>query len=106
MAMGVETVLLAFPARALGPEEQAVLAAWLAAAQDVALAYISQRKGDDPMLFNKIHIRTGPERSLSYTVHSPAGIDCWLVISVIPIPVVERFGTFRSALNSIRRVLP
>ena len=37
-----------FPARLLTPDEHALLAEWLSAAGDIASAYVSNRRGDDP----------------------------------------------------------
>jgi hypothetical protein len=94
-----------FPARRLTPDEHALVIEWLAAAGDVTSAYVSQRRGDDPALHQRIIITTGPDDEPSHVVHAPSGRDIWLVFSAGLRTKLRRFQTLRAALNSIRPVL-
>src|SRR5262249_2635325 len=56
-----------FPARPLTPDERALVADWLATAGDIASAYVSERRSDDPDLHHRILISAGPPRgTLAY----------------------------------------
>jgi hypothetical protein len=97
-------VLRTFPPRPLNPDERAQVATWFAATCDVASAYVSERRSDDPALYRRIVISVGPERRPSFLIHAPSGISCWLVSEVGPDPQVRRFDTLRAALNAVRPV--
>jgi hypothetical protein len=43
-----------FPARPLRPNENALVAEWLAGAGDIAAAYVSNRRTDDPAHYRRI----------------------------------------------------
>lgn len=94
-----------FLARLLAPDEHALLARWLAAAQDVAEAYVSNRRDDDPVLYRRIVIVTRPSEGPSHLVHAPAGRKKWIVFSLGPKSQIQSYRTLREALNSIRPVL-
>jgi hypothetical protein len=94
-----------FPARPLTPEENALVEEWLAAAGDVASAYVSNRRSDDPALFHRIIIAASPEDRPSHLVHAPSGRDLWIVFSLGRRTKIRRFKTLQAALNSIRPVL-
>jgi hypothetical protein len=98
-------VLRTFPPRPLNPDERALVATWLAATGDVASAYVSERRSDDPAIYRRIVINIGPEPGPSYLIHAPAGISCWLVSSVGHGSEVQRFDSLRAALDSVRPVL-
>jgi len=106
MADRMGDVLRTFPPRPPNPEERALVAEWLAGTCNVASAYVSERRGDDPTIYRRIVVATGPERTPSFLVHAPAGMNCWLVSSVGHGSDVQRFDNLRSALNSIRTVFP
>jgi len=97
-------VLRTFPPRPLNPDERALVDTWLAATCDVASAYVSERRSDDPVLYRRIIVTIGPKPSPSYLIHAPAGISCWLVSSVGHGSEVRRCDSLRAALNSIRPV--
>jgi hypothetical protein len=97
-------VLRTFPPRPLNPSERTLVDAWLAATGDVASAFVSERRSDDPALYRRIVITIGPEPGPSYLIHAPAGISCWLVSTAGRDPKVQRFDSLRAALNSIRPV--
>jgi hypothetical protein len=97
-------VLRTFPPRPLNPDERALVEMWLSVACDVASAYVSERRSDDPALYRRVVVTLGPEPGPSYLVHAPAGISCWLVTSVGHGCEVRTFDTLRAALNSIRPV--
>ena len=97
-------VLRTFPPRPPNPDERATVAEWLAATCNIASAYVSERRGDDPAIYRRIVISIGPERTPSFLVHAPIGMSCWLVCSVGRGSDVRRFDSLRDALNSIRVV--
>jgi hypothetical protein len=97
-------VLRTFPPRPLNPDERALVDTWLAATCNVASAYVSERRSDDPALYRRIVITVGPDPGPSLLVHAPTGISCWLVTMVGHGSEVRRFDTLRAALNSIRPV--
>jgi hypothetical protein len=92
-------------ARALTPGEHTVVAEWLAAAGDVASAYVSDRSTDDPALYRCVVVVTKPDDGPSHLVHAPSGQDVWIVFSLGQNTKVESFQTLHVALNSIRPVL-
>jgi hypothetical protein len=94
-----------FPARLLTPDEHALLAEWLSAAGDIAEAYVSNRRGDDPAYYRRIIIVTKPEEGPSHLVHAPTGRPEWVVFTRGANPQIDIFPTLRAALNSIRPVL-
>ena len=104
MADRLEDVLLTFPPRPLSPDERAVLNTWLAATCDVASAYISERRSDDPAMYRRIVVILGPSRQPTYLIHAPSGLNCWLVMAVVGGNQVRQFDSLRAALNSIRPV--
>ena len=55
-------ILLTFPPRMLSPAEQTLVQEWLELANDVPLAYVSQRRSDDPTFFGRVVIATGSDR--------------------------------------------
>jgi hypothetical protein len=77
---------------------------WLAATCDVASAFVSERRSDDPALYRRIVVTVGPGQGPSHLVHAPTGISCWLVSSVGRGSEVRRFDSLRAALNAIRPV--
>jgi hypothetical protein len=101
-----EHVLRTFPPRPLNPDERELVTGWLAAAGDVASAYVSERRSDDPALFHRIVVALGPGTAPDYVVHAPTGVSCWLVTNLGEGTEVRRFDSLRAALNSIRRVFP
>jgi hypothetical protein len=97
-------VLRTFPPRPLNPDERALVDTWLAGTCNVASAYVSERRSDDPALYRRIVVSIGPDCRPSYLVHAPSGISCWLVSSVGHGSDVRRFDHLRAALNAIRPV--
>lgn len=71
---------------------------------DVAAAYVSERRSDDPALYRRIVISIGPDTRPSHLVHAPVGISCWLVTAVGQDLEVQKYNSLRAALNSIRKV--
>ena len=57
----MKDVIRHLPARLLTPDERALVAEWIASAGDIAEAYVSSRRGDDPALYHRIVIVTKPE---------------------------------------------
>lgn len=104
MTNRIEGVLLTFPPRRLAPDERAVLNAWLAATCDVASAYVSERRSDDPAQYRRIVVTVGPTRKPSHLVHAPSGLNCWLVTTLGEGGGVLQYDSLRAALNSIRQV--
>lgn len=95
-----------FPARLLTPDEHALLGEWLAAAGDIAEAYVSNRRGDDPGYYRRIVITTTPGDGPSHFVHASLASGKWVVLVRGPNPLVDVFPTLRAALNAVRSVLP
>ncbi len=95
-----------FPARPLTPDEHSLLAEWLASAGDIALAYVSSRRDDDPALYNRIVIIPKLDQEPSHLIHAPPARAIWMVFSFRGKPRIRRYRTLRNALNSVRRVLP
>jgi hypothetical protein len=93
------------PARLLAPDERTLVAEWLSGAGDIAEAYVSNRRGDDPALYHRIVIVVEPADGPAYLVHAPTGRDIWIVLTLGRRTKVQRFRTLRAALNSIRPVL-
>ena len=94
-----------FPARLLTPDERALAAEWIAGAGDIAEAYVSNRRADDPALFHRIVIVTKADDGPSHLVQASSGRNIWIVFSLGRRTKVRRFRTLGAALNSIRPVL-
>lgn len=94
-----------FPARLPTPDEQALVAEWLARAGDIAAAYVSNRRGDDPAHYRRIVIVTKPDEGPSHLVHAPSGRRRWIVFSLGRKSQIQGFPSLRAALNYIRPVL-
>jgi hypothetical protein len=105
MSKTAADILLTFPPRSLGPGERALVDEWLGRAGDVAMAYVSERRSDDPNFFGRVVITTGPGAKPSHVIHPPVDCLSWLVISMERPCEVQRFETLRDALNSVRPVL-
>jgi|ERR1700704_7206821 hypothetical protein len=93
------------PARMFTPDERTLVAEWLAGAGDIAEAYVSSRRGDDPALHRRIVIVVKPDDGPAHLIHAPSGRDIWIVLSLGRRTKVQRFPTLRAALNSVRPVL-
>ncbi len=109
MSSSADAVMLTFPPRPVSQWERAVLAEWFAAtqlhSQGVAAAYVSESRGDDPMMYGRIVVTVRPSNEPAHLVYSPAGSAIWVVASAPDWRSVRRFRTLRSALNGIRQVL-
>jgi hypothetical protein len=95
-------VFLTFPPRSLADGEREMVRQWFAGTTDIASAYVSERRGDDPAHFRKIVIVEAGSRRPAWLVHCPNGTEVWLVTSQ-----AEGFGpryytSLRAALESIR----
>jgi hypothetical protein len=94
-----------FPARLPTPDENALVVEWLAAAGDIANAYVSRRFDDDPACYRRIVVVTKPDAGPSHLVYAPTGGQRWIVFSIGSPARLDIFPTLREALNSIRPVL-
>ena len=106
MAGRAGDIMKYLPPRPLTPAERRILDEWLAAAGDVASAYVSQRESDDPALYRRIVVIMNPQDGPAHTVHAPAAHDIWVVFSPRQRQKIRRFGQLQAALNFIRPVLP
>jgi hypothetical protein len=98
-------VLRHHPARALTAAEHAIVAEWLAAAGDIASAYVSDRRSDDLAMYRCVVIVTNPQHGPSHLIHRPVNEDVWVVFAAGKGSKVQTFPTLRAALNSVRPVL-
>jgi hypothetical protein len=109
MPSSADNVILTFPPRPISQWERALLAEWYAATQrsgmDVARAFVSERRGDDPKVIGRIVVIVQPSRAPTHLVYSPAEQSFWVVVTAPSWSDVQRFRTLRAALNSIRPVL-
>jgi len=109
MPSNPDNVILTFPPRPVSQWERALLAEWFAATQrdglDVARAYVSERRGDDPKIVGKIVIVMRASREPAHLVYSPRETAFWVVTSAPAWNHPQRYRTLRAALNSIRPVL-
>jgi hypothetical protein len=93
-----------FPPRPLRPDERTLVAVWLAAAGDVASAYVSERSSDDQGIYRRVVITVlGDEPT--HLIDAPTGTDYWIVLQCRPDQDVHTFRSLREALNSVRPVL-
>jgi len=109
MPSNADNVLLTFPPRPISQWERTVLADWFAATRrahlDIAAAYVSERRGDDPMIVGRIVVATRPDNGPSHLIYSPAESTFWVVAAAPGWNNLTRFRSLRDALNSIRPVL-
>ena len=82
-----------------------MVADWLAAAGDVAFAFVSSRSNDDRELVHRIVVGAGPADRPSHILHAPSGRDIRIVFALGRRTKVGQYVTLRAALNSIRPVL-
>jgi hypothetical protein len=97
--------LLSFPPRALSEPERELFSEWLSRAGDIPLAFISQRRSDDPRMYLRIVIWLDAGGERVYTVHTPSVGAGWLVAPFDQPSLANIYDTLRDALNSIRPVL-
>ncbi len=81
------------------------MAAWLAAAGDIASAYVSDRRTDDPAISRCIVIVTNQAQGPSHLIHAPITENVWIVYTLGKESDVQTFSSLTAALNSIRPVL-
>jgi hypothetical protein len=93
------------PARALSPAEHATVAEWLAAAGDIASAYVSSRQIDDPALYRCVVIISKPDDGPSHLIHAPSDQDVWILFTLGQRSKIQTCPTLAGALNSVRPVL-
>lgn len=94
-----------FPPRLLRPDERELLAEWLAAAGDIASAYVSSRKNDEPEIRRRIVVSVTGDEEPTYFIDTPSGTDLWIVVQLRPDMEAYEFGSLRQALNFVRPVL-
>jgi hypothetical protein len=97
--------LLLFPPRSLSQTERELFNEWLGSAGDIPLAFISQRRSDDPRIYLRIVIWLDASEEGVYTIHTTSAGTGWLVGPVDQPSLTEFYDTLRDALNSIRPVL-
>jgi hypothetical protein len=98
-------VIRDYPARLLTPDERELVVEWTAGAGDIAEAYVSNRRADDPALYHRIVIVTKADDGPSHLVHASSGRNIWIIFSLGRRTKIQRFRSLRAALNSIRPVL-
>ena len=109
MPTPADNVILTFPPRPISQWERALLAEWYTATRreglDVARAFVSGRRGDDPRIAGRIVVVLRSSKEPAFCVYSPAESAIWVVASGPEWNELQRFRTLRAALNSIRPVL-
>lgn len=96
----------ALPPRLLRADERNLVEEWLAAAGDVASAFVSSRRSDSPAIYRKIVITVEGDGEPTYLIDTRAGTSLWIVIRCRPALDAYEFGSLREALNFVRPVLP
>jgi hypothetical protein len=108
MPSNADNVILTFPPRPVSDWERALVAEWLAATREddlgISHAFVSERRGDDPMVAGRIVIVEQPSSQPTHVIYSPAGQIFWVVASAPTWCDLQRFRTLRAALNAIRPV--
>jgi hypothetical protein len=108
MPSNADNVILTFPPRPVSDWELSVVTEWFVATQreglGIAQAFVSERRGDDPMLVGRIVIVERPAKVATHVIYSPAGSTFWVVASARSLGDLQRFHSLRAALNSIRAV--
>ncbi len=108
MPSNANNVILTFPPRPVSDWERTPLADWFATTEikglGIARAYVSERRGDDPMIVGRIVIVAWPSKEPTHLIYSPAGSTFWVAMSPKSPDSLRRFRTLRTALNSIRPV--
>lgn len=102
MTSRIVDVLQTLPPRYLRLDERELVTEWLAAAGDVALAYVSDRRSDDPAIYRRIVIIERASSGPSYLIHAPASVDAWIVMRVGADQEANVCASLREALDSIR----
>ena len=97
----LDNVLLTFPPRPLTDGERQVLQDW-ATEHDDLIAFVSERRSDDPALYRRIVIARRATHQRLYLVHCPNGAPFWIVRSATEAEDIGRFPTLRTALNLVR----
>ena len=108
MPSNADNVILTFPPRPISEWERALVAEWFAVTQQddlgIAQAYVSTRRGDDPMIAGRIVVVERPSSEPTHVIYSPAGSTFWVIAWAPTWRELQRFGTLRAALNAIRPV--
>lgn len=105
MAGRIVDILQTLPPRHLRPNEREMVAEWLAAAGDIASAYFSGRKNDDPAIYRRIVITEDKNSGPTFLIHTSANLKIWVVLEVGSPSHVRGFDFLRDALNFVRPVL-
>lgn len=112
MPSKTDSVILTFPPQPVAPRDRALLRVWFAATQEqgseVVAAYVSERRGDDPMIAGRIAIVVSSNpfaREPTHLVYSPRGWTCWVVAAADNLGSLQRFATLRDALSFIHPVV-
>jgi len=94
-------VLMTFPPRPLTDGEREILRVWVTEVNDV-LAFVSERRSDDPAIYRRIVIIRKSTGQRLYLVRPPHGHDSWLVLSAVEGEDLARCPTLRAALNFVK----
>jgi hypothetical protein len=108
MPSNADDVILTFPPRPISDWERALVAEWFAATRHddlgITRAYVSERRGGDPVLAGRTMVVELPNKLPSHVIYSPAGSIIWVTSSAPLWRDLRRFGTLRAALDAIRPV--
>src|ERR1700759_5456509 len=98
MSIENSELLLRYPPRPLTPKERDLVDGWLNLAGDVAIAYASERRTDDPAMYRRVGSAAGAGDQPTHLVSCPDGMRLWVKLTVGAHPRVEIFDTLRAAL--------
>ena len=92
-----------FAPRGLSEGEREVLANW-ALATESFVAFVSERRNDDPSIYRRIVVADRPSRQPRYLLHCPLASNWWIMLAAANKEQVGNFPTLRAALEFISRV--
>ena len=73
-------------------------------AVDGFTAFVAERRSDDPAIYRRIVIARRRTKQHAYTIHTPQGMDVWIVVSAAEGEDVGTFPTVRAALEFVQPV--
>jgi hypothetical protein len=100
----IDRVLCTFPPRPLADGERQLLAEWTEVVKDFS-TFVSQRRSDDPAIYQRIVVSRRVTEQHLYLIHCPKDLDCWIMISAVEGKSIGHFASLRAALDYISPVM-